>query len=460
MANGSDTARPRMSRRRLTTTTAAGVGSGVAATAIAACAVGGRSDAGAGQPGQAGAPALKSGVTLLMMQNGTQPEGEKKLQVFKLFEQKHPGIKAELDNTGNPDKVQAMTAGGTPPDVFWFPPSLFLQYYRRGFFVDLSALMRRDKYDLSDFAEKGLAQFEWEKKQIAMPKDCPSRGMFFNLALFQEQGVAPPPANYTDQSWTWDRFLDAAQKLTRDKGGVTQFGLNSGTGYRQWSPWVHGNGGELLNKDATECTLHEPPAVEALQFLQDLRVKHRVWVQQADIQQGATFQLGRNAITEAAPPQVGTFQREITGFEWDVTHTPRGRSGKFSASGGGVGQGISSGSKNQEEAWALLKHVMSPEALMIEIVQDRLNLTARKSLANSKEYLETGRAPRNIKVFVDGLAALRPDPQATNWGEVEAAMTKELAPLWTGEKSAREVANAVKRAIDPLLQQAEAKRRL
>jgi len=35
-----------------------------------------------------------------------------------------------------------------------------------------------------------------------------------------------------------------------------------------------------------------------------------------------------------------------------------------------------------------------------------------------------------------------------------------MAPLWSGEKSAREVANAVKRAIDPLLQQADAKRRL
>ncbi|MDQ3701755.1 MAG: hypothetical protein M3442_12665, partial [Chloroflexota bacterium] len=115
---------------------------------------------------------------------------------------------------------------------------------------------------------------------------------------------------------------------------------------------------------------------------------------------------------------------------------------------------------NQEEAWALLKHVMSPEALMIEIVQERLNLTARKSLANSKEYLQTGQPPKNIKVFVDGLPFLRPDPQSTNWQEIDQAMTRELAPLWTGEKSAREVGMAVKRAVDPLLQQAEAKRRL
>ncbi len=444
----------RATRRRLI----AGTGAGATSAALAACAVGGQGGVQGGAPGPQ--PTLKSGVMLLMMQNGTQPEGEKKLEVFRLFEQKHPGLKAELDNTGTPDKVQAMTAAGTPPDVFWFPPSLFLQFFRRGFFVDLSTLIRRDKYDLSDFAEQGLIQFAWEGKQIAMPKDCPTRGMFFNLALFQEQGLAQPPTNYTDQSWTWERFLDAAQKLTRDRGGAAQFGFLSGTGYRQWSPWVHGNGGELLNKDATECTLHEPAAVEALQFLQDLRVKHRVWAQPADTQQGATFQLGRIGITEAAPPTVGTFQREIQGFEWDVTHTPRGKNGKYSASGGGVGQGISASSKNPEEAWALLKYIMSPEALMIEIVRDRLNLTARKSLANSPEYLNTGQAPRNIKTFVDGLPFLRPDPQTTNWAEVNDALTSELAPLWSGEKGAREVALAVKRAVDPLLQQAEAKRRL
>jgi len=43
---------------------------------------------------------------------------------------------------------------------------------------------------------------------------------------------------------------------------------------------------------------------------------------------------------------------------------------------------------------------------------------------------------------------------------VDAAIVRELAPLWTGEKSPREAALAVKRAIDPLLQQADAKRRL
>ena len=40
--------------------------------------------------------------------------------------------------------------------------------------------------------------------------------------------------------------------------------------------WVAANGGELFDKDLKTCTLNEPPAVEALQFLQDLVFRHRV----------------------------------------------------------------------------------------------------------------------------------------------------------------------------------------
>ena len=442
-----------LSRRALLAGTLA---TGVVAVAMAGCAM-------PGSPGSAPVT-LKTGITLRMMQYGTQPEGEAKQQVLTLFEEKHPGIKAELDNTpgGNAynDKLQAMTAGGTPPDVFWFNPALFLVYMRRGFFLELTPILRRERFDLSDFPDKAIEQYSWEGKNWAMPKDFPTRGLFYNVNLFDEVGLPHPPGNYSDQSWTWDRFLEAAQKTTRDKGGAAHFGLQSGNGFRQWMPWVHGNGGELVNRECTQCILHEPPAVEALQYLQDLRVRHKVWVTPPDVQQGATFPLGRIAITESAPPSVGTMRRQAQGFTWDATHVPRGKNGKYAASGGGTGQAVHAGTPNKDEAWALLKFILSPEALFIEIVKDQLNMPGRKSQANSKEYLSSGQPPKNIKVFVDGLPFLRPDPQTTNWDEINAVLTTEMATLWSGDKSPREVAMAVKRGIDPLLQQAEAKRRL
>ena len=90
MTLGTSTAvRPWVTRRHVIATAVTATPS----AALAACSVGNQSDGGGAKP------ALKSGITLLMIQYGTQPEGEAKLEVLKLFEQKYPGIKAELDNT-------------------------------------------------------------------------------------------------------------------------------------------------------------------------------------------------------------------------------------------------------------------------------------------------------------------------------------------------------------------------
>jgi multiple sugar transport system substrate-binding protein len=437
---------------------AAAVGTGLGAALLAACGAGG--DAGGG----GAAPGLKRGVTLRLLQFGTAPEQVTKAEVLRQFEARYPGLKAELDNApgGAPyaDKLAAATAGGAPPDVFWFDPALFLEYARKGFLLDLAPLVKRDKLDLADFQERSLTQYEWQGKRFGMPKDFPARGMYFNQELFAQAGVASPPGTYADAGWTWDRFLDAAQQLTRERNGVATFGWSMGTAFREWMVWVYANGGELVNKDATECTLHEPPAVEALQLLQDLRTRFRYSPTAAEAQAGADFARGRVATIESGPFNIGNLRRDARDFVWDAAPMPRGRTGRYASTGGGSGQGLAPGGANREEAWTLLAYLMSPEALLVEIVKDHLNMPARKSLANSKAYLDSGLPPKHIKAFVEGLAVLRLDPQTTNWGDISAALAKEIAPLWTGERAPRDVAVAVKRAVDPLLQQAEAKRRL
>ena len=305
-------------RRRVGAAGASGLGAAVAV----ACGVGGGASGGAAG---GSAPSLQTGVTLRMMQYGTQPEIITKQEVLRRFEAEHPGLKAELDNgsAGYADKLAAATAGGSPPDVFWFDPALFLEYARRGFLLDLAPLIRRDKYDLADFYERALAQYEWQGKRYGMPKDFPARGLYFNQNAFQDNGIALPAATYADAGWTWDRFLDAAQRLTRERNGDANYGWTMGTGFREWMVWVYANGGEFVNKDATECLLHEPPAVDALQLLQDVRTRYRFMPQPADVQAGATFALGRVAMIESGPFNIGNLRREAKDFTWDAGPMPR-----------------------------------------------------------------------------------------------------------------------------------------
>ena len=264
---------------------------GAAGTGLAAC---------ARKEESTPAAPLKTGITLSMELNQGAAL-DSRAEALRLFEAKYPGIKVVLGNTASRDKLQTMAASGTLPDVFIFNSAFFLQYARRSFLLDLTPLVRRDKYDLSDFVDKSLAYYNWQNKQWGVPVDFPARGLMVNAAPFDERSVPAPPANWTDQTWTWDRFLDAAQKLTRDRNGVTNFGFASATSFRTWTCWLYSNGGEFLNKDATECVLAEAAGVETLQFLQDLRNRYKVWVPMAEQQQGATFELGRIAMTEAGP---------------------------------------------------------------------------------------------------------------------------------------------------------------
>ena len=51
--------------------------------------------------------------------------------------------------------------------------------------------------------------------------------MYYNKDVFDAAGVPYPPAK-ADQAWTWDQFIEIAQKLTKDRSGKTadQEGFN------------------------------------------------------------------------------------------------------------------------------------------------------------------------------------------------------------------------------------------
>jgi hypothetical protein len=64
------------------------------------------------------------------------------------------------------------------------------------------------------------------------------------------------------------------------------------------------------------------------------------------------------------------------------------------------------------------------------------------------------RPPEHIRVFADAGDSIRVLPQLVNWPEIGRAIITELSPLFDGQVPAREAAEAVKRAVNPLLRPA------
>jgi multiple sugar transport system substrate-binding protein len=382
---------------------------------------------------------------------------------LKAFQANFPQIKVEHNAyPGGADaKLDTLMSAGTPPDVFYVGNGAQLTTRAaRGQLQDLGPLTNRDKFDTKDMFESAAALYQFCGKQYAYPIDFPNQALYYNLDLFEQAGVKPPPNTWSDATWTFDRFLDTAKRVTKNPEAGGQWGYLTGhTGFRNWWVWLAANGGELFDKDIKTCTINDAPAVEALQFLQDLVFKNRVMPTPAQATEaGGTlngFLNSRLAIT-TLPPWLGQV-RDGLKQRWDVAPHPRGNNAKarWACAGGGTGLALASpavGGKNLNEAWELLMFLESRPQVESYITTVGI-VPPLKSVANSTVFADPNQPPKGIKVFTDGAQYLRPDPSIVRWTDINRAFTDGLNQLWDNSQNAKAVADAIKQKVDVILKE-------
>lgn len=266
-----------LSRRTVAITSLTLVSCGLMGAACGQGAPGDTSTTGSGR-----APSLKAGSTITFWNDASMGGGYPSLMQRwgEQFAQK-TGVKVEATGGigGYEDKISAAFAGGQPPDVYRYlqenvPLPAALEQNR---LLKLDQFVKRDKTDLSDFRKDSLALYQWRGFQLALPRDYGLQLVYYNTELFQRAGLQPIPTDWNEKSWTFQKFLEVCQTLAR---GGERYALLVNRGVRPWASWVYSNGGTLVKKNAdglaTEVALAEKPAVDALQFVQDLIYKHKV----------------------------------------------------------------------------------------------------------------------------------------------------------------------------------------
>jgi ABC-type glycerol-3-phosphate transport system substrate-binding protein len=286
--------------------------------------------------------------------------------------------------------------------------------------------------------------------------------LFYNPALFERAGVTTPGELNEAGKWTVDAFLDAAKKLTRRAGGgaAEVWGTEGQFVHHSlWLSWVAAWGGQFLNKEGKAILLDQPAAVEALQWQQDLMLRHAVMpngTEAAELRQANLgnrrdlFKQNRVAMVTDWTTGVG-FGRyreaEATGLRWDVTHLPVGKNGKHSIGLFHVNAAAAT-TKVPELAWQLVSFYASPENSLKKTIAG-ITQPYRKSTASAPEYLRT--LPpfyaRSLPKLGDHT---RPYPLAVEEEELTKLLDEEVNAL-RDRKSAKEVAEAMKRRGDPLL---------
>jgi multiple sugar transport system substrate-binding protein len=359
-------------------------------------------------------------------------------------------------------KLISMLASDTAPDLIYFAPNLFVQFVTENLLRNLTPLIKRDKFDLSDFPEKGISQYVWQQNQYGFPQDFPTRALFYNVDLLRRAGLQMPPGNYAynTSTWNWQTFIEYARKLTTGDPaagpGAGVFGWNTQFAWRPYSVWGYANGGEFFNKELTECTITDAKPVEALQNLADLTHRYKV----APTRQMTTaenyenmFTSGRVAMNESLPGAINRY-RAVSGFNFDVAPIPGSAK---ACTGGGSGYAMYAGTKEPDAAWEFFKFIEGPEAQLAH-ARGGATYPSRLSIQAHPEVAVAGRSPEHFKMFIEGQKYVRLDPQVSNWQEIQTATDRELVPLWDGQRTAREAAAAVKRVVDPLLKAATARK--
>lgn len=308
-------------------------------------------------------PVSSQPVELVYMR---QAEGiDLELEIVEEFNKTHPNIHVTVDNTPAGEHYQKLaltTESGNPPDVF-------MTYFTigaatNGLAMDLTPLIKKEgDAFFKSYVEAGWLFNEYAGKYYGSPYRVAPVSVILNKNMFEKAGVPLPP-----NDWTWDDFVETAQKLTNPEkgeygycltGSAESFGTDA-----QFYPFLYANNGKMITPEGL-AGFNSPEGVEALQFMTDLVNKYKV------VPPGVTSTSNNNCTDLLASDKVAMW---IDGSLWlgfiraarpevNITIAPLPYNKVKVTSDGGTGFGISSKTKHPEEAWEFLKYMMSDEVM-------------------------------------------------------------------------------------------------
>jgi multiple sugar transport system substrate-binding protein len=352
------------------------------------------------------------------------------------YEMEEPAAEVELveasDRSDLIARLSTSIAGGSPPDLFLINYRFYGQFAAKGAIEPMEERLREtDAFEADDFYPRALEAFQWRDEQLCLPQNVSSLVVYYNRDLFRRFRVPEPRAG-----WTWTELVARAGQLTRDAqdrialggdpdtgGGVRPvvYGLGVEPTLIRIAPFVWSNGGELVDDERrpTRLTLDTPQARQALQSFLDLRAQGVVPTDE-DVEaedDESRFANGRLGMLLSSRRSTTTF-RTITEFEWDVAPLPR------HLEPAGILHSdaycMSAASKRKDAAWRFVEFALGSEGQRI-VARTGRTVPSLISVSRSEAFLDPSQPPRNARVFLDAIPAIRRLPSISTWPEIEDA---------------------------------------
>jgi multiple sugar transport system permease protein/multiple sugar transport system substrate-binding protein len=303
---------------------------------------------------------------------------------------------AEADMSGDSQRLLCAIAGGDPPDVVVFARHAVGELAERGAFECLQPLVDRDLRERPDDPFTVRREDYWqpcwdeashEGQLYALPTDTDNRALYYNVDLLEKHAEALVAAGCVDPGdpskpgppRTWKQLRAAAEIMTEydAERRLVRVGFipNYGNSWLYLYGWL--NGGRFLGDDGRTCTMDSPEIVDALAYMTEMYEAmggaQGVYAFQSSMQEGDLdpFLAGKVAMKVDGNwflPHIANNRRDMR-FGVTLAPAPEGRE-RFGWCGG-WSYAVPKGCQHTDEAWELMKYLMSPRAAAIKLAASR-----------------------------------------------------------------------------------------
>jgi ABC-type sugar transport system permease subunit/ABC-type glycerol-3-phosphate transport system substrate-binding protein len=399
-------------------------------------------------------------ITLTVLHWGDPAENNIVKTLCDRYTAQHSNVRiVDIQAVDIAPKLRTMLAAGTPPDLFYLPPTYLPSLAQLKVLHPIDEFLNEDKqagHDIvKDYYPVLIKSFRYdtatsrngEGPLYGLPKDFTPLLFYVNVDLFKAAGV---PIPY--HGWTWDEFEADMKKITaltgqpafenrRIFGGV--FELWDDT-IRQII-WTFG--GDYFGKNFRDVTLDSPQSQEALAMIYRTRLVDKDVYNATGIAKDGAEEFVNGNIGCDGPVgrwKVPRFAHDIK-FKWDVVPCPHKAGLPETSLLAETAWSMTAGSPHPREAYDLMKFLCGPDG---GVLQSQLGLAVPPMpvVANSPDFLSpAGIPPHNSQLFVDAIkyCHVQQVPVQTEWKDILENNTSSSIQL--GQISTMESAQIVKR---------------
>ena len=368
-------------------------------------------------------PASAEDIMLKFWDNQQTESGLSDVQKIAVerFMAENPGIKIEVTTIPYPEYQQRLLTavqGGNAPDIATLDQIWVGAFAQAGAVVNLSNMANSADLSRDHFFGGAWDSAVFNNGLYGIPFNVDVwQFSFYNKDLFDKAGVDPASIS------TFEGLRVAAKALTGNgKFGVGLFGHKGEDTVVVTNSFIFSNGGEVLARDGS-CALNRAPAVEAMEYLQDLAQFAPEGILNASAGTMRELFLNGSLAIEYWPAlEQPTLQGSDLNWGFVNGTAPKGRTaiGTY----GGWNLAIFEASKHKEAAWKFIEFMVSED-----VNGDVVDLLPANIRA-AETFLAKNRT--DPKAIMTHLSNAKPRPLSARYLEVADIQMRLYQEMYSG----------------------------